>query len=101
SADTSPDERSPLSLHDALPIYTVVVIEHNLDVIKTADHIIDLGPEGGDAGGQVIAQGAPEDVARVQGSATGRFLAKILSRNGRKTGGRRTASPQAKVEARG
>ena len=80
---------------------TVVVIEHNLDVIKTADHIIDLGPEGGDAGGQVIAQGAPEDVARVQGSATGRFLAKILSRNGRKTGGRRTASPQAKVEARG
>ncbi len=57
---------------------TVVVIEHNLDVIKCADHVIDLGPEGGDAGGRVIAEGAPEDVARQDGSATGRFLAAIL-----------------------
>jgi excinuclease ABC subunit A len=57
---------------------TVVVIEHNLDVIKTADWVIDLGPEGGDGGGRVIAQGAPEDVIRVAESFTGRFLKPIL-----------------------
>ena len=57
---------------------TVVVIEHNLDVIKTADWIIDLGPEGGDRGGEIVAQGTPEDVARVKESYTGQFLKKIL-----------------------
>jgi len=57
---------------------TVVVIEHNLDVIKAADYVIDLGPEGGDRGGRVIAAGTPEDVARVPASYTGRFLAPIL-----------------------
>jgi excinuclease ABC subunit A len=57
---------------------TVVVIEHNLDVIKTADHLIDLGPEGGEAGGWVVATGAPEEVAMVEGSYTGQFLRKIL-----------------------
>ena len=57
---------------------TVVVIEHNLDVIKTADWIIDLGPEGGDRGGQIVAQGTPEDIARVKESYTGQFLKKIL-----------------------
>jgi excinuclease ABC subunit A len=57
---------------------TVVVIEHNLDVIKTADWIIDLGPEGGDRGGQVIAAGTPEDVARTKGSFTGEFLKPLL-----------------------
>ncbi len=57
---------------------TVIVIEHNLDVIKTADYIIDLGPEGGDAGGEVIAEGTPEEVARVPESYTGQFLRKIL-----------------------
>jgi excinuclease ABC subunit A len=57
---------------------TVVVIEHNLDVIKSADHVIDLGPEGGEAGGRVIAQGTPEDVARVAESYTGGFLRPIL-----------------------
>jgi excinuclease ABC subunit A len=57
---------------------TVVVIEHNLDVIKTADWIIDLGPEGGDAGGEVVAAGPPEDVARHPTSHTGRFLADVL-----------------------
>jgi excinuclease ABC subunit A len=53
---------------------TVVVIEHNLDVIKTADWIIDLGPEGGDAGGKVIAEGTPEDIAKNMASHTGRYL---------------------------
>jgi energy-coupling factor transporter ATP-binding protein EcfA2 len=57
---------------------TVVVIEHNLDVVKTADWIVDLGPEGGDRGGYIIAEGTPEDVARVRGSATGEYLARVL-----------------------
>lgn len=57
---------------------TVVVIEHNLDVIKVADHIIDLGPDGGDRGGQIVAEGTPEDVAKVERSYTGEFLRKIL-----------------------
>jgi len=57
---------------------TVVVIEHNLDVIKTADWVIDMGPEGGDAGGQIVAEGTPEQVASVGGSYTGRFLSKLL-----------------------
>lgn len=57
---------------------TVIVIEHNLDVIKTADHIIDLGPEGGDDGGRVIATGTPEEVAEIPGSHTGRYLKKIF-----------------------
>src|SRR2546421_4419657 len=58
---------------------TVVVIEHNLDVVKTADWVIDLGPEGGAAGGAVVAVGAPEEVARVKGSFTGQFLRKVLA----------------------
>ena len=57
---------------------TVVVIEHNLDVIKTADYIVDLGPEGGDGGGTVVCQGSPEEVAKVPESYTGQFLKKIL-----------------------
>ena len=56
----------------------MVVIEHNLDVIKTADWVIDMGPEGGDAGGRIVAEGTPERVAAVAGSYTGRFLAKLL-----------------------
>ncbi|HET7745894.1 MAG TPA: excinuclease ABC subunit UvrA, partial [Vicinamibacteria bacterium] len=59
---------------------TVIVIEHNLDVIKTADWIIDVGPEGGDAGGRIVAAGSPEDVAATAGSYTGRFLADLLPR---------------------
>ena len=59
---------------------TMVVIEHNLDVIKSADHIIDLGPEGGDAGGEIIATGSPEAVAKVAASHTGAFLKEILRR---------------------
>jgi excinuclease ABC subunit A len=61
---------------------TVLVIEHNLDVIKTADHIIDLGPEGGDSGGLVVATGTPEEVVRVKESHTGQFLKRVL-RNGK------------------
>ena len=57
---------------------TVVVIEHNLDVIKTADHIIDLGPEGGDGGGTIVAQGTPEEVAETPGSFTGQYLKPVL-----------------------
>ncbi|MEO0819613.1 MAG: excinuclease ABC subunit UvrA, partial [Pseudomonadota bacterium] len=62
---------------------TVVVIEHNLDVIKVADWIVDLGPEGGDGGGQIIATGTPEDVAAAEGSHTGRYLRDILAAKGR------------------
>ncbi len=60
---------------------TVVVIEHNLDVIKTADYIIDIGPEGGDGGGQIIALGTPEEVAQNTGSHTGRYIRKMLEKN--------------------
>jgi len=58
---------------------TLLVIEHNLDVIKTADWIIDLGPEGGDAGGQIVAQGAPEIVAKCAASHTGQYLRHVLA----------------------
>jgi len=57
---------------------SVIVIEHNLDMIKTADWIIDLGPEGGDKGGTIIAQGTPEDVSKVRISYTGQYLKKII-----------------------
>ena len=57
---------------------SVVVIEHNLDVIKTADYIIDLGPEGGDGGGTIVAEGTPEQIAEVKNSYTGQYLKKML-----------------------
>jgi excinuclease ABC subunit A len=59
---------------------TVVVIEHNLEVIKTADWIIDLGPEGGDKGGEIVAEGTPEQVAREPRSYTGHYLAQLLTK---------------------
>jgi len=59
---------------------TVLVIEHNLDVIKCADHIIDLGPEGGDGGGRIVAEGTPEEVAEIEGSYTGQYLKKWLAK---------------------
>ena len=74
---------------------TVVVIEHNLDVIKTADRIIDLGPEGGEEGGLVVAHGTPEQVAAKEGSYTGQFLADLVEPKGR----RRRRPPQPKVAA--
>jgi len=61
----------------------VVVIEHNLDVIKTADWVVDLGPEGGHRGGEILAVGTPEQIARDKRSHTGQFLARVLG-NGRK-----------------
>ncbi|MGE5513101.1 MAG: excinuclease ABC subunit UvrA [Bacteroidota bacterium] len=70
---------------------TVVVIEHNLEVIKTADWIIDLGPEGGDAGGRIVAAGTPEDVARVKESYTGQYLKEMLGRRANARGKREAA----------
>lgn len=74
------DTKRLLEVLDRLKAHgnTIIVIEHNLDVIKTADWIIDLGPEGGDGGGQIIATGTPEEVAKVKGSYTGQFLAPLL-----------------------
>jgi excinuclease ABC subunit A len=78
---------------------SVIVIEHNLDVIKTADHVIDMGPEGGSGGGTVVAQGTPEQVARVAESHTGRFLAEVLA--GRRAGHRSPpGEPVAPADAR-
>ncbi|MBP9503338.1 MAG: hypothetical protein KBF17_14350, partial [Candidatus Promineofilum sp.] len=58
---------------------TVVIIEHNLDIIKVADHIIDLGPEGGDRGGEIVVEGSPEEVARAEQSHTGEYLRPLLN----------------------
>ncbi|TSC64038.1 MAG: excinuclease ABC subunit A, partial [Parcubacteria group bacterium Gr01-1014_91] len=63
---------------------TVVVIEHNLDVVKSSDYIIDFGPEGGEGGGKIIAKGTPEEVADTDGSYTGEYLAKALKKHRRK-----------------
>ena len=57
---------------------TVVVIEHNLEVIRCADHVIDLGPEGGDEGGEVVAKGTPEEVSKCRESYTGQYLRRVL-----------------------
>ena len=78
---------------------TVVVIEHNLEVIKTADWVIDMGPEGGDGGGRIVAEGTPEDVAKVKESYTGRYLRELL---GRRAGGaqeNRSANGRGKRQA--
>jgi excinuclease ABC subunit A len=64
---------------------TVVVIEHNLEVIKTADWVIDLGPEGGDGGGEIVAWGPPEDIVKAPRSYTGKFLAPVLAKHGGRT----------------
>jgi excinuclease ABC subunit A len=58
---------------------TVIIIEHNMDIIKVADHIIDLGPEGGDLGGEIVAQGTPEEVMATESSYTGRYLKGYLN----------------------
>jgi excinuclease ABC subunit A len=77
---------------------TVVVIEHNLDVIKSADWIIDLGPEGGDAGGDVVASGTPEQVARRAASYTGRYLRRALE-DGRERAAEAASRQRAAVPA--
>jgi excinuclease ABC subunit A len=80
---------------------TVVVIEHNLDVIKTADWIIDLGPEGGAGGGTILAEGPPEDVARNGASYTGRYLKPALdAHSGRRSRAGADAAPTAPRGAR-
>jgi excinuclease ABC subunit A len=81
----------------------VLIIEHNLDVIKSADWVIDLGPEGGDEGGRVVAAGTPEQVARNQQSHTGKYLARVLNgaRNGNGNGanhGNHAAAPAEGAE---
>jgi excinuclease ABC subunit A len=68
---------------------TMIVIEHNLEVVKTADWIVDMGPEGGDAGGEVVAEGTPEQIARNPKSYTGQYLKPVLGRKAK--GGRRAA----------
>ena len=79
---------------------TVLVIEHNLDVIKSADWIVDLGPEGGNGGGRVVAEGTPEQVAALEESHTGRFLAPVLARTARTTTRRSRATGAARTPAR-
>jgi len=64
---------------------TVLVVEHHLDVVKCADHVIDLGPEGGDAGGEIVAEGPPEQIVQTPGSYTGKFLAEVVPKaNGKR-----------------
>ena len=59
----------------------MIIIEHNLDVVKVADHVIDIGPEGGDGGGTIVGTGTPEDIAEIKDSWTGRFLKPMLARD--------------------
>ncbi len=81
---------------------SVIVIEHNLDVIKTADWVVDLGPEGGDRGGRVVASGTPEDVVETEGSHTGNFLRRVLrSRDGDSTPHRERTARLAPQRLRG
>ena len=68
---------------------TVVLVEHHLDVVRAADWVVDLGPEGGDEGGEIVAEGPPEVVAQTPGSYTGKFLAEILPKNGAHKNGKR------------
>jgi excinuclease ABC subunit A len=79
---------------------TVVVIEHNLDVIKTADWIVDLGPEGGDGGGQLVAEGTPEEVAVAAGSWTGRYLGETLAKHAQRRGQPPAPAPKTKARAK-
>jgi len=72
---------------------TVIVIEHNLDIIKSADFIIDLGPEGGTHGGRVVASGTPEEVAAVRRSHTGQVLKPLLNGNAKRNGAKATSEP--------
>ena len=81
--------------------HSVLIVEHNLDVIKCADQVIDLGPEGGDGGGEVVAQGTPEAVARVRRSHTGRYLARALRETKRGDKGQRQRAKGKGPKAKG
>jgi len=72
---------------------TMVVIEHNLDIIKSADHVIDLGPEGGPGGGEIIASGTVEEIAQNEQSATGQFLKKIFDDQKKRSADHRAMAP--------
>src|SRR2546429_7520078 len=72
---------------------SILVIEHNLEVIKTADWVIDLGPEGGERGGYVVGAGPPEAIAKIPASYTGKYLARILNGNGSRSNGREKSTP--------
>jgi excinuclease ABC subunit A len=78
---------------------TVIVIEHNLDVIKTSDWIVDMGPEGGAEGGTIVAEGTPEDIAAVPESYTGKFLAEVVGRGGAPAGSAQRSNRRRKVGA--
>jgi excinuclease ABC subunit A len=78
---------------------TVIVIEHNLDVIKTSDWIVDMGPEGGAEGGTVVAEGTPEDIAAVPESYTGKFLAEVVAPGGATAGKPQRSNRRRKVSA--
>ena len=79
----------------------MIVIEHNLDVVKTADWVIDMGPEGGSGGGMVVATGTPEDIAATEGSHTGRFLAPLIGGSGHSAQAKnRTATKQVTKRAK-
>jgi len=75
--------------------HTLVVIEHNLDVIKCADWVIDLGPEGGDRGGTVVATGTPEDITRIKASYTGKYLKPVMAEGKRQPSSARSAATVA------
>jgi excinuclease ABC subunit A len=79
---------------------TVIVIEHNLDVIKSSDWVIDMGPEGGFRGGTVVAEGTPEEVAKVKASYTGQYLAEILATNRKANPVKTPAKAAAKTPAK-
>ena len=76
---------------------TIVVIEHNLEVIKVADYLVDLGPEGGDGGGTIVAEGTPEEVCRVKASYTGKYLKGILARDRVEASGKAKTSDKTKA----
>jgi excinuclease ABC subunit A len=78
---------------------SVLVIEHNLDVIKTADWILDLGPEGGDGGGKIVAEGTPEDIAKAKASYTGQYLAQALKRQAERSSANKPKLKAAAAEA--
>jgi excinuclease ABC subunit A len=79
---------------------TVIVIEHNLDVIKTADWIVDMGPEGGSGGGTVVAEGSPETVARISDSHTGGFLREVLGGRVKPAAPSKRAAPAKRARKR-